>query len=283
MRVALLGVGLIGGSLARALKRSGWTTSIVGYARREDELQKAIELGVIDRYSLEPECAVEGADVVVLCTPLKAMESLLTQIKPALTDQTIITDVGSAKGVVVEAARAALGELPSGFVPAHPIAGTEKSGVSASFAELYDDRKVIITPVSESADWAVNAVRAMWEATGAKVESMSVDKHDDVLAATSHLPHLLAFTLVDLLAHNSEHEKIFHYAAGGFRDFTRIASSDPVMWRDISVTNKAAILNNIEQYQTHLATLKALIEEQNEDEILNFYQRAKNARDAHIE
>ena len=283
MRVALLGVGLIGGSLARALKRSGWATSIVGYARREDELQKAIELGVIDRYSLEPERAVEGADVVVLCTPLKAMESLLTQIKPALTDNTIITDVGSAKGVVVEAARAALGELPSGFVPAHPIAGTEKSGVSASFAELYDDRKVIITPVSESADWAVKTVRAMWEATGAKVESMSVDKHDDVLAATSHLPHLLAFTLVDLLAHNSEHEKIFHYAAGGFRDFTRIASSDPVMWRDISVTNKAAILNNIEQYQTHLATLKALIEEQNEDEILNFYQRAKNARDAHIE
>jgi len=182
----------------------------------------------------------------------------------------------------VEAVRTAFGELPEGFVPGHPIAGTEQSGVEAAFAELYDHRRVILTPTERSSKSAIDTVRAMWESTGAIVEETSVDHHDEVLAATSHLPHMLAFGLVDSLARMGDHDEIFRFAAGGFRDFTRIASSDPIMWRDICVSNREPLLKMVERYQEHLRIIAAAIERKDGEALLKIFKRAKQARDTYV-
>jgi prephenate dehydrogenase len=228
-RLCVIGVGLIGGSLARALRAAGQVREIIGTSRNADHLRRAVELGVIDRFDTDPARAVQGADMVFVSVPLGAMGSVFAAIRHSLDKNAVVTDGGSAKSSVVADVRRALGEIPPWFVPGHPIAGTERSGVEASFAELYRGRRVILTPLPETDSKAVARVRAMWEATGAVVREMDVAHHDEVLAATSHLPHVLAFALVDSLARMSEQREIFEYAAGGFRDFTRIASSDPVM------------------------------------------------------
>lgn len=278
-RLSIIGVGLIGGSLALALRQAGFVGEIVGSSRREEHLKEAVELGVIDRYEMDMASAVEGADLVFLSVPLGAMRAVFEAIRPGLEDKTIITDGGSAKGCVVEDAAAVFGRVPVGLVPGHPIAGTERSGVGAAFAELYRDRRVILTPVENTDAAALDTVRAMWRAAGAQVEEMEVEHHDEVLAATSHLPHMLAYGLVDSLARMKDNDEIFRYAAGGFRDFTRIASSDPVMWRDICLYNRKAVLKMTESYHQDLDEMMQAIERGDGDALLEIFSRAKAARD----
>jgi prephenate dehydrogenase len=281
-RLAVLGVGLIGGSLARALRDAGHVREIVGYGRGLANLQRAVELGVVDRIETSLGAAVRDADIVVLATPVGSMPEMLTGIAPYLAANAVVTDVGSVKGTVAAAARAALGAGVARFVPGHPIAGTERSGVDASFASLYVGRRVVVTPLAENRPEAVSRVRAMWEAAGADVVIMSVEHHDEVLAATSHLPHLLAYALVDMLARLDDKREIFSFAAGGFRDFTRIASSDPTMWRDISVANQTAIAHMLRMYRDELDRLIDAVERGDGNGLQEVFARAKAARDALI-
>ena len=278
-QLTIIGVGLIGGSLARALQRAGAVGEVVGAGRDAEHLQRALALGVIDRAESGLAAAVQGADVVVVATPVGAAEDVFRAIAPALPTDALLTDVGSTKDSVVAAARAAFGELPKNFVPGHPIAGTEKSGVEASFAELFDGRRVILTPTENSDPAAVAGVREMWQQAGAEVVETSVAHHDEVLAATSHLPHLLAFSLVDTLAKLDDKQEIFEYAAGGFRDFTRIASSDPQMWHDICVHNEPALLKMLERFEADLDKLRQAIADNDSDYLLQVFTRAKAARD----
>lgn len=278
-RLAIIGVGLIGGSLARAARAAGVVGEIVGSGRDERELQRAVTLGVIDRYVLDAAAAVHDADLVVLAVPLGAMESVLRSIASALATGTVITDVGSTKASVLAAARAVFGIIPPHFVPGHPIAGTEKSGVAASFAELFYGRRVILTPQENTDPLALARVRALWQATGAEVVDMEASHHDQVLAATSHLPHILAYALVDTLLHLDASADIFRYAAGGFRDFTRIASSHPEMWRDICLANREAILNVLDRYRAELATVDDCLRQADGAGLLRVFIQAKTARD----
>ena len=282
-RLCVIGVGLIGGSLARALRDAGYCSEVIGAGRNPANLQTAVDLGVIDRYETDLSRAVAGADMVLVSVPLGAVGAVLSSIKGHLAEHAVVTDACSAKGSVVDAARQVFGELPGFFVPGHPIAGTEQSGVEASFPGLYKDRRVILTPLAETEPHAVDQVRDMWEATGAEVTVMDPVHHDAVLAATSHLPHVLAYTLVDSLAKLGDTEEIFEYAAGGFRDFTRIASSDPVMWRDICLANGDAIQLMIEHFIGDLQMLKAAVQEHDGKQLLETFASAKAVRDRFVE
>jgi len=232
-RLAIIGVGLIGGSLSLALKKKGAVNEVVGYARSEEARSQALELGIIDQAAGSLAEAVASADMIFIAVPMGAMAEVFDGIAEHLNPEAIITDGGSAKSQVVDAARQALGDKFRQFVPGHPIAGTEKSGPSAAFAELYQDHRVVLTPVADTDSAATARVKAMWQLTGAEVFEMDLAHHDTVLAATSHLPHVLAFNLVGMLAERDDCDDVLRYAAGGFRDFSRIASSDAVMWRDI--------------------------------------------------
>ena len=278
-KLCIIGVGLIGGSLARALKEKGYCKHIVGSSRRAENLQKAVDLGVIDSYSTDMQEAAKDADVIIVCVPLGAMEMVFSKIKDVITPDTIITDVGSSKQSVVDAAEKAFGQIPVNLIPGHPIAGTEKSGVEASFAELFQRRKIIITPLDNNDPQQVDKIEQMWLQTGAEVRQMSVEHHDEVLAATSHLPHVLAFGIVDTLAKMDSQQEIFEYAAGGFRDFTRIASSDPVMWRDICVNNRDALLKVMRKYIGDMELMYDLIEKSDGEAIKDMFEGAKGIRD----
>ncbi len=282
-RLCIIGVGLIGGSLSRSLREQSYCSTVVGCSRDEKHLQRAQALGVIDHYDTDIASAVRDADMVVVAVPLGAMEAVFTAMHPGLAEQAVITDVGSSKASVVEAARTGLGDRFTAFVPGHPIAGTEKSGVEASFSELFQDRKVILTPLPETRPSAVEAVRAMWQTAGAEVLDLEVSHHDEVLAATSHLPHVLAFALVESLARMSDRDEIFQYAAGGFRDFTRIASSDPVMWADICLANHDALLAAVTRFQADLNELQDTIERGDRQGLLDVFSRAKQARDRYAD
>ncbi len=282
-RLCIIGVGLIGGSLARALRDAGACREVVGAGRNAGNLQTAVELGVIDRYETDLAQAVSGADMVVVCVPLGAMEGVFKAIKGQLAENVVLTDVGSAKGSVIDAAQRAFGSVPEFFVPGHPIAGTEQSGVEASFPGLYNDRRVILTPLPGTSTLATGRVRDMWEAAGAQVVSMNPVHHDAVLAATSHLPHLLAYSLVDTLARLDDNDEVFEYAAGGFRDFTRIASSDPVMWRDVCLANADAIVLMVEHYINDLQVLSEAIRNRDGQQLLDVFAAAKAARDRFID
>jgi prephenate dehydrogenase len=282
-RLAIIGVGLIGGSLARALRQANAVGEVVGCGRDERHLKRAQELGVIDRWSTRPAEAVTGADMVVLAAPVGAMQNLFKAIQPALSPTTIVTDVGSTKISVIAAVREVFGVLPLRFVPGHPIAGTERTGVEASFAELFRERRVILTPASETDPTATARVKAMWQLTGAQVSEMSAEHHDQVLAATSHLPHVLAYALVDHLAAMDDRTEIFAYAAGGFRDFTRIASSSPEMWRDIACANREALTTVLDGYLQDLLQLREAIARNDGEAILTVFRRAKQARDRLID
>lgn len=279
-RLALIGVGLIGGSLARALRDAGHVREVIGYGRGLANLQRAVEMGVADRIETSLSAAVRDADMVVLATPVGSMADILEAIAPYLAKDAVVTDVGSVKGTIAAAARAALGEKLADFVPGHPIAGTERTGVEASFSSLFVGRRVVLTPLPETGAEAVTRVRAMWQAAGAEVVSMSVEHHDAVLAATSHLPHLLAYALVDMLARLDDSREIFAYAAGGFRDFTRIASSDPVMWRDISLANREAIVDMLKKYRAEVEGLIEAVAAGDGTKLQTLFARAKAARDA---
>lgn len=278
-RLAIVGLGLIGGSLARALRQAGVVNEIVGCGRNEANLQLAVKLGVVDRYSLDVKEAVAGADVVVLAMPVCATATVYAAMQAGLAENAVVTDVGSTKGSVVSDLRAQLGALPTNFVPGHPIAGTENSGVDASFAALFEQRRVILTPEPETAVPALNAIRVLWECAGASVVEMDAAHHDEVLAATSHLPHLLAYSLVDTLATMEESREIFGFAAGGFRDFTRIASSSPEMWADIVLANRDALLPVADRFIDDMQALKQAIAKGDREQVMAVFTRAKTERD----
>ena len=282
-RLAIIGVGLIGGSLARALRAAGQVEEVIGCGRGKENLEKALELGVIDRYTHDIGEAVTGADLVFLAVPLGAMRYAFAAMKDHLSAQAVITDGGSSKASVVADAIAVFGRVPPNFVPGHPIAGTEQNGVEASFPTLYQDRRVILTPLPETDPEALGKVRAMWQSCGADVSEMSVVHHDEVLAATSHLPHMLAFGLVDTLARMKENDEIFRYAAGGFRDFTRIASSNPVMWRDVCVANGEALSKMLAAFAEEMNDLAKTISAGDADHLLEIFERAKAARDRYVD
>jgi prephenate dehydrogenase len=270
---------LIGGSLARALRQRAAVGEIVGAGRGEASLRRALDLGVIDRFSTDLPSAVNGADMVVVAVPLGGVGEVFAAIADTLPEECVLTDVGSAKGSVVAAAVRAFGRPPANFVPGHPIAGIEKSGVEVSFPELFRHRRVILTPLLETDAGAHRRVRHMWQATGAEVIDMGVEHHDEVLAATSHLPHMLAYALVDSLARMDDRAEIFRYAAGGFRDFTRIASSDPQMWHDICVANRKHLLEVMEHFSRDLDRLRLAVEDRDGEAIMDIFRRAKQARD----
>jgi len=278
-KVCVIGVGLIGGSLALALKNAGFCQHIVGGGRNQQRLEKAQQLGIIDSYSTSLADAVKDADIVFVAVPMGTMLTVFEQIADYLKPGAVITDGGSAKLAVIADAKTGLGKHFSNFVAGHPIAGTEKSGCEAAFAELYQQRRIIITPADETEASAIDTVIAMWQAAGAEIESMTAELHDEVLAGTSHLPHLLAYGLVNCLFESDKADDYFKFAAGGFRDFTRIASSDPVMWRDICLTNKSALLDSLARYQTELDQLKSALEDNDGDQLLSYFQSAKKSRD----
>lgn len=277
-RVAIAGVGLIGGSLARSLKAAGVTSEIIGFSRRSESLQEAVKLGVIDRGETAVS-AVGPVDVLVLATPVRAMPDVMRAFAPYLGAETVITDVGSVKSFVRDAARAQLGESASRFVPAHPIAGTEHAGVAASFASLFENRTVILTPGPDTAVDALETVAALWRLTGANLVNMSPERHDALLAATSHLPHMVAYALVGCLARHPQAEELFDLAAGGFYDFTRIASSDPVMWRDIGLTNTGPLVEAMKDFRASLDGLIGALEAGEGDRLQQIFTEAKQARD----
>ena len=252
---------------------------MIGFARQESTRQQALSLGIIDRAADNIADVIQGADLIVLAVPMGAMADTLMSIAPYVTDNMVITDAGSAKAQMVEAAKLALGDQFKQFVPGHPIAGTEKSGPTAAFSQLYQDHRVVLTPTDETNPEALEKIRNMWLAVGAQVSTMTAIQHDHVLAATSHLPHILAFNLVDMLAQNGDVDEVLRYAAGGFRDFSRIASSDPVMWRDICLSNSEAILSLLKQSQHQMNLLQQAIEQKDGDYLMTVFERAKQARD----
>ncbi|KJZ14978.1 prephenate dehydratase [Marinomonas sp. S3726] len=276
--VLIVGLGMIGGSVAKALKERG-LAYLFGSDRRHDELTLGVATHVIDfEAELDAEF-IEKMDIILLATPVRAMEVVLEQIKPFLLDTTLVTDVGSTKGSVVEAARKVFGSVPANFIPGHPIAGAEKSGVLAANPNLFENHKVIVTPLPNSDALLVDKLHRMWTAIGADVVSMDVTHHDHVLAGSSHLPHLLAYTLVDALANSERSQDVFRFAAGGFRDFTRIASSDPIMWRDVFLANKDATLESLDSFTEHLQQLRHSIEVGDGPAMFGVFTRAKSARD----
>ncbi len=277
-KLCIIGVGLIGGSLARALRAGGHVREIVGYSRRLANLQLAADLGAIDYAEVSLAAAVRGADVAVLAVPVGSMADILTELAHLAFDG-VITDVGSTKGNVVAAARTALGRRFPSFVPGHPLAGTEHSGVEAAQADLFRSRRVILTPLPETDPQALARVQALWKAAGAEVVEMSVEEHDRLLAASSHLPHMLAYMLVDMLVRRDDHRAVFAASAGGFRDMTRIAASDPVMWRDICLANREALLAVLGQYREELGALIGAIERGDGKWLEDTFARAKRARE----
>jgi len=281
--MTVIGVGLMGGSMARAAKKNGLVTKIIGSGRDKNQLQKAKDLGVVDEFELDMTCAVKNSDLIVLAVPLGAMQKVLETIAPFISPAAVITDVGSSKQSVITNALAAFGGmLPTGFVPGHPIAGTEKNGVEASFAELFENRCTILTPTKNSAAQAVARLTRLWAGMGAEVVCMDAEHHDEVLAATSHMPHVLAFALVDTLGQMHERKEIFQFAAGGFRDFTRIASSDPTMWRDVCLNNSAALLQVLDLFRKELDGLESAIKKQDSEYLDKIFNRAKQTRDENV-
>jgi len=282
-KLTILGLGLIGGSLARGIAQNQFADHIQGWGRRDASLITAKELGAIDSFTLDLDEALDGADVVVIATPTLIAGDMLKQVIARAATETIITDVASVKGNLLEdAKRANNGQEPSNLVLAHPIAGSEQSGISAARADLFVNHRVILTPTQQTDKDAVKVIQAMWESVGAQVLEMSVLEHDRILASTSHLPHVLAYALVDALSSDESSEDIFNFAAGGFRDFTRIASSDPTMWQEISLANRQAILESIDAFSEHLSALRTAIKNEDGDKILATFERAKVARDAFV-
>ncbi len=281
-KLVVIGLGLIGGSLAAALKQRRQCREVIGVARREEVCHRAIELGLVDRaYTNIADVAGELGedDLIFIAVPTLTVKHILQQVHDCVADTVTITDGASVKGSVRDDVSMVYGSLPPQIILGHPIAGSEQSGVESADPALYDKHRVILTPFASSGAEHLNKVRALWAAVGAEVVEMDADEHDVILAATSHLPHVIAFSLVDTLAHDSQNENIFRYAAGGFRDFTRIASSDAIMWRDIMLANKSAVINAIDLFSDNLTRLKQAVEQEDVTDITGIFTRAKSARD----
>ena len=277
-KICIIGVGLIGGSFAVGLKKANKVDMVVGFGRNENNLIKAQELGVIDKFSLDIAQELNGVDLVLIATPVNSFKAILEMIKPHINEQMIISDVGSTKASIVKIAKEVFGEIPQNFIPAHPIAGKEQSGVEAADANLFQNKRLIITPEKNTNIDSIVIISDLWESVGAKVEIMDIEKHDDLLAMTSHLPHMLAFSLMDYLMNSNP--DACHYAAGGFKDFSRIASSDAVMWRDICINNPEQIVKHIEGYQQGLDKISNLIKTNQPEALEQLFRDAKSARDS---
>lgn len=279
-KICIIGIGLIGGSIARAARDQGLCNNIVAFGRQSGvkNLQLAKELGVVDNYYVDIELAVKDADCVIICTPVGAMEHIFRLLQPYWNEKTLYTDAGSTKANVVAAAETVFGYTPANFIPAHPIAGAEKSGVAASKSDLFVGKRIILTPLASNDEAMVNHLTHFWQKIGSIVSVMDVKHHDSVLAATSHLPHILAFSLVDLLGKKDEKVDIFKYAAGGFKDFTRIASSDPTMWLDICMANKQELIPLIQQLKVELGKIEQMLIDDKSQQLFETFTYAKQAR-----
>lgn len=276
-RLVVVGTGLIGGSFAAALKQAGVVDEVVGLGRRHETLEQAKALGLIDVIADSP-AQIAGADVVMLATPMAQMQSVLADIAPYLGDKTIVTDAGSTKTDVITAAQKTLGENSPRFVAGHPIAGAERNGPEAARADLFRGKHVVLCPVGETSPVAVERVTALWQVTGAQVAQMDANRHDSIFAAVSHLPHLAAFALVDELAGRPDAADYFHFAASGFRDFTRIAGSGPELWRDVALANREALLAELSAYRNKLDEISYALEKSDAAELEAIFSRASNAR-----
>lgn len=280
--LAIVGVGLIGGSLAKALKQAQAVRHIIGVDASKASLYQALELGVIDEVGEFAD--LERAEVIILATPVDALFEVCSRLSALnLRDDVVVSDVGSTKSSVLTAMRQAFGDVPSWFVPAHPIAGREKSGVGAADASLFQRHKLIITTLEQTSDEALGIISRLWHATGAMITYLSIRDHDEVLGATSHLPHVLAYVLVDMLNQDLHHDEIFTYAAGGFKDFTRIASSSPLMWRDVCLHNSDVLRQLLGQYRQRIEAFEALLANADGEAIETLFERAKSARDNHYQ
>ena len=275
MRLAVIGVGLIGGSFALALKQAGKVTHVVGVGRNRANLELARERRIIDAIAPDAAAAARDADLVLLAAPVAQFPAIFSQLSDC---QALITDAGSTKRDVVAAARAALGARIAQFVPGHPVAGAEQSGAAAAMASLFLDRRVVLTPLPENRPEAVQRVEDAWRACGARISRLGAEEHDAVLAAVSHLPHLLAYALVHDIAARGNAEQLFSYAAGGFRDFTRIASSHPEMWRDICVANRDQLLAELARYSAQLGLVEKLLQAADGDALEKLFTQARDAR-----
>ena len=279
-KITIIGVGLIGGSLAKAIKENNLAKVVFGFGRDLNRLEKAQKANVIDQFSTNLKEAINDSDIVVIATPVGSFKEILSEIKPFLTGKIIITDVGSTKTNIASIVSQTLGEYSNCFIPAHPIAGKEKSGFEASESNLFKNKKVIITPLETNSSNSISLIQKMWQDIGADVDFMSPESHDELLGMTSHLPHMLAFSLVNYLISKNPSASI--YAAGGFKDFSRIASGDNVMWRDICIQNKRQIINHIKGYQKTLDSLVDAIENENSDELDLLFTTAKKTRDSWV-
>lgn len=281
-RLVVIGVGLIGGSVAAALRRAGKVHRVIGVGRGRANVARALELGIIDDAVEDISAAVKGADAVLIAVPVQQNQRVLAALADALAPGTLVTDAGSTKQDFVAAVRRIAPRHLASVVPGHPIAGAELTGVDAASAGLFEGRNVVLTPLEENQVAAVDRVEAMWKACGARVSRMTPERHDRVFSAVSHLPHMLAYTLVHMLATRPDAEALFGFAAGGFRDFTRIASSSAEMWRDIALANRDALLADIEAYQQQLAELARRLRQADGAEIERIFEAARSARNAWI-
>ncbi len=279
-KVVIVGVGLIGGSFALALKAAGAVREVVGLERSPEAAARALELGIVDSITVSPQEAMRGADLVLLAAPVAQTARILEALLPWLEPGTVITDAGSTKADVAATARAVLGERARQFVPGHPIAGRESNGPDAALPELYQGKKTVLTPLPENAAGDVGLVAAAWRLCGAVIHTLTPEQHDSVFAAVSHLPHLLAFALVDDIAQKPHADLLFQYAASGFRDFTRIAGSSPEMWRDISLANRTALLTELDAYLAQLTVLRARLAANDGLGLEAIYTNAQRARRA---
>jgi prephenate dehydrogenase len=279
-KLVVIGVGLIGGSFALALKSAGGVRRVIGVGRSRANLDQAVASGAIDEAAADAGEAVAGADFVLVATPVGAMADVFARIAPELAPHAVVTDGGSTKASVIAAARPALGARVGQFVPAHPIAGSEESGAAAATASLYRDREVILTPLSENPRDAVARVRAAWQACGARVTEMGPAEHDAVLAAVSHLPHLLSYALVHELAGRADAAQLLAHAGAGLRDVTRLAASQPEVWRDICLANREPLLGELRRYQDALAQLGAMLEQADAAALERVFAAARAARRA---
>jgi len=279
-KITIIGVGLIGGSLAKAIKENNLAKVVFGFGRDLNRLEEAQKANVIDQFSTNLKDAINDSDIVIIATPVGSFQEILSEIKPFLTSKIVISDVGSTKTNIASIVSQTLGNYSNYFIPAHPIAGKEKSGFEASEANLFNNRKVIITPLETSSPASISLIQKMWEGAGADVDFMSPESHDELLGMTSHLPHMLAFSLVNYLISKNPSASI--YAAGGFKDFSRIASGDAVMWRDICIQNKDQIISHIKGYQKTLNSLVDAIENENSDELDLLFTSAKKTRDSWV-
>ncbi|GAA5181346.1 hypothetical protein GCM10025771_28090 [Niveibacterium umoris] len=279
-RIVICGAGLIGGSFSLALKAKGLVREVVGIGRTHSSLERAQALGIIDVIATDWATALDGAELVLLAMPVGQMAAVMQAMAPHLGPDTLVTDAGSTKRDVIEAIYTHFKSHLEQIVPAHPIAGAEKSGPEAARADLYVSRKIVLTPLPENRPESVARVREAWAATGGQLHDMSPQEHDRVFGAVSHLPHLLAFALVHEIAERANAEQLFGFAASGFRDFTRIASSHPEMWRDICVANRHALLAELDTYLTELAWIRALLSQGDGDSLEKLFCEARDARDA---